>query len=439
MNKKNFISLAIGLLSFTCLGQSFDSSKLDNYFDALDGNNKLMGSVAVLQENKIIYSKSIGFSDIERKSKADENSKYRIGSISKTFTAVLALKAIEEGKIEMNQTIDKYFSNIENADNITISHLLYHRSGIHNFTNNKDYLSWNTKAKTEKEMIDIIAKGGSDFKPGSRAKYSNSNYVLLTYILEKSFQDSYSFLLEKYITQPAGLKNTYFGAKISPDNNECKSYRFNENWQLQTETDTSIPLGAGGIVSTPSDLIQFSNALFSGRLIESESLEQMKKIKENFGIGLVQVPFYDKKGFGHTGGIDGFSSVFYHFPDGNVSYALTSNGSNISTNDVSIAVLSAVYGKSYTIPEFKAFNVKPEDLDKYIGIYSSSQIPLKITVSKDKNTLIAQASGQPAFILEATNKDEFKYDLAGIVLEFSPTDNKMILKQGGGQFMFTKE
>lgn len=243
----------------------------------------------------------------------------------------------------------------------------------------------------------------------------------------------------EYIIEPIGLKNTYMGGKINPAENECKSYRYVGFWKTEPETDISIPLGAGGIVSTPSDLVKFSDALFKGKLLMPESLEIMKTIKGQYGIGLFQIPFYDKKGYGHTGGIDGFSSVFSHFSDGNISYALTSNGTNINNNDISIACLSAFYNKPYKIPEFSSFNISSEDIDKYLGIYSSEQIPLLITISKENKTLIAQATGQPSFPLETTAKDKFKFDLAGVVMEFNPTEKTMVLKQGGGQFRFTKK
>jgi CubicO group peptidase (beta-lactamase class C family) len=114
-----------------------------------------------------------------------------------------------------------------------------------------------------------------------------------------------------------------------------------EKWNAEAETDISIPIGAGGIVSTPTDLTKFSDALFGGKLLKTESLEIMKTIKDQYGIGLFQIPFFDKKGYGHTGGIDGFTSVFIHFSDENISYALISNGTNFNNNDISIAVLSA--------------------------------------------------------------------------------------------------
>jgi CubicO group peptidase (beta-lactamase class C family) len=439
MTRTFLTTLLIGALCQIGFAQNFEKTRLDNYFTALEANNKFMGSVAVSKNGAIIYSKSIGFSDIENNTKATENSKYRIGSISKTFTSVLILKAVEEKKLELNQTIDKYFPTIKNAEKITVKLLLSHRSGIHNFTDDADYLTWNTQPKTEKEMVEIIAKGGSDFQPDSKAEYSNSNFVLLTYMLEKAFAKSYSDLLQEYIVQPIGLTNTYVFEKINPSKNECKSYKFTGTWKLEPETDFTIPLGAGAIIATSTDLTKFADALFGGKLLKSESLEIMKTIKDGYGIGLFQIPFYDKAGYGHTGGIDGFSSVFFHFSDGNISYALTSNGTNFNNNDISIAVLSAVYDKPYEIPIFTTYNLTSEELDKYLGVYASAQIPLKITITKDRNTLIAQGTGQPSFPLEATEKDKFKASQAGAKFEFNPTERTMILFQGGGQIKFTKE
>ena len=439
MKRTVFTALIVGFLSQCSFAQDFDKVKLDNYFKALETNSKFMGSVAVSKNGEVIYAKSVGFSDVENNIKANENTKYRIGSISKTFTSVLVLKAVEENKLDLNQTIDNFFPTIKNAEKITIKHLLSHRSGIHNFTDDDDYLTWCTQAKTEQQMVEIITKAGIDFKPGSKAEYSNSNFVLLTYILEKTFKSTYAELLTKYITKPLGLTNTYLGTPINTKNNECNSYSFVEKWKRQPETDISVPLGAGGIVSTPIDLTIFSNALFGGTLLKEESLKLMKTIKDNYGIGLFKIPFYGNIAYGHTGGIDGFSSVFSHFSDGNISYAMTSNGTNYNSNNISITVLSAIFNKPYSIPEFKTYTVKSEDLDKYLGVYSSTQIPLKITVTKENNTLLAQATGQPSFPLEANDKDKFKFDQAGVVLEFNPVEKSMILEQGGDKFTFTKE
>ncbi|MFN2262540.1 MAG: serine hydrolase domain-containing protein [Psychroflexus sp.] len=439
--KKTILTLilliALGQINFA--QTNFDKAKLDNYFNLLEENNKFMGSVAVSKNGKIIYTKSIGYADLENKVKATEKTKYRIGSISKTFTAVLVLRAVEEEKLDLNQTLDQWFPKITNANKITLKQLLSHRSGIHNFTNDADYLTYNTQPKSEKEMLEIIANGGSDFEPDSKSEYSNSNFVLLTYILEKTYSKSYADLLQEVIAKPINLTNTYVPEKTNPKNNESKSYNFLGSWKLQPETDATIPLGAGSIISTPIDLTKFVDALFGGKLLTSESLEIMKTIKDGYGIGLFRLPFYNSTGYGHTGGIDGFRSIFSHYADENISYTLTSNGTNFNNNDITIAVLSAVYNKPYDIPEFTTLNLTAEELDKYLGVYASEQIALKITITKDGNTLIAQGTGQPAFTLEATAKDKFKLDQVGAKFKFNPNEDTMVLFQGGGQIKFTKE
>jgi len=381
----------------------------------------------------------MGHADIESQLKADPGTKYRIGSISKTFTAVLALKAVEAKVLDLDQKLGEFFPRVPNADKISIRQLLSHRSGIHNFTDDPVYLSYNTQPKNREEMVSIIVAGGSDFEPDAKMAYSNSNYVLLSFILEKVFDKPFARILEDEITTPLGLGNTYMGGTIDPGNKESRSYRFLTHWTLEPETDLSIPLGAGGVVSTPTDLVKFSDALFGGKLLGEESLGEMKTLRDNFGLGLFHIPFYDKAGYGHTGGIDGFTSVFSHFDDGAVSYALLSNGTNFNNNDISIAVLSAVYDKPYEVPSLGDFQVDPELLQRYVGTYATDQIPMTLTISTENGILIAQGSDQPSFALEAVERNRFKYDPAGVVIEFYPEENTLMLKQFGTEFLFKKD
>jgi CubicO group peptidase (beta-lactamase class C family) len=439
MKRTLILSLAVSLISIAGFSQDIDKAKLDAYFDALSSNNRFMGSVAIAQGDKLIYSKSVGFANVGQSVKASENSKYRIGSVTKTFTAVLALKAVEENKLSLSQTIDKWFPTIGNADKITIEHMLYHRSGLHNHVDEFVNSNRHTQPITETEMIEVIIKGGSDFEPDAKMAYSNPNYILLTYILEKIYEKPFSRILEEKITNPLGLKNTYLGEKINTQKGECNSYTFLNNWELAPELDISQALGAGAMTSTPADLVRFIHALFSGKLISENSLTKMKTIKDHFGMGIIQMPFDNKTGFGHTGGIDGFRSVYGYFPTGEISFAYTSNGMNFNGNDISIALLSAAYNRPFEIPEFTTYELTAEDLDKYLGVYSSKQLPLKMTITKVDNRLFGQGTGQPSFPLEAVGKDKFEFKQAGVVLEFNPTDKTMILRQGGGVFNFERE
>ena len=438
--KKASCIIIINILLFQLgFAQSIDTNKLNTYFSLLEEKDKFMGSVALYSNGKIIYTNQLGFTNIQTKAKPNVNTKYRIGSITKTFTATLVFKAIEANKISLDQSIKKFFPKIENAKKITIGHLLSHRSGIHNFTNDKAYFDYNTQKKSQKEMLEIIASSPNDFQPNSTAQYSNSNYLLLSYILEKVYNKTYSEILKEMIVNPIKLMNTYVGEKIDINNNECYSYTRLSEWEKQSETDLSIPLGAGAIVSAPSDLLFFANALFNNELIAKESVEKMKLMNENYGMGLFEIPFNENISYGHTGGIDGFSSVFGYFSDENIGFAILSNGHNYDNNKIAILLLNELFGVDYEVPTFEEYVLKAEDLDKYLGSYSSPSVPMKITITKKGNTLNAQATGQAAFSLEATEKDIFKFDVAGVVLKFTPSKKEMILEQGGGSFTFKKE
>ena len=439
MKSRSYFFTLFVLFSVTSFAQEQKFLALDSLFQILDENNRFMGSLSISENGKIAYSKTIGKADLASGKSSDNLTKYRIGSISKMFTACLIFQAIEENKLSLKQNINRFFPKITGAKEISIGNLLNHRSGIHNYTNDTSYFNYYTTLKSQKEMLEIIQASGSDFKPNSKAEYSNSNYILLSFILEKIYKKSYEELLDIKIIQPQGLKNTYFGKKLELAKNECASYRFSGKWELENETHSSVSLGAGGIVSTTEDLLFFITKLFEGKIINTASLEQMMKLEDGFGMGIFSVPFYDKKGFGHTGGIDGFSSFLYTFPEEKISIALTSNGSRFNNNDVAIAALSDCFDKSFSLPSFYAVALTSADLDKYLGSYANPEIPIKISITKDYLSLIAQATGQPSFTLELIGKDSFEFSPASVEIQFIPDKNLLILKQGGGEFTFTRE
>jgi D-alanyl-D-alanine carboxypeptidase len=439
MNKL-LIACLLTLLAKTGFTQTLNTKRLDSLFQILDQKEKFMGSISISKEGNQLYSKAIGYASKETSQSLNTGTRYRIGSISKVFTATMVLMAVEENKITLNQTLDLYFPEIENAKKITIEHLLSHRSGIHNFTNDPAYLQYNTQYKSKGDMVKIIAEAKSDFEPDSKASYSNSNYVLLSYILEKIYNKKYAEILEKQLIKPLKLKNTYFGSKTDLAKNESYSYQVKNNtWAIETETDMSIPMGAGAIVSTPTDLTTFISQLFSGKLISLKSLDLMKTMKQKFGLGLFEYPYFDKINYGHDGAIDAFQSVVIYNPVEKLSIAICSNGTKYSINNILLLALSSYFGKPMEIPTFEEIKISQEVLQRYAGQYSSKQIPLKISITISGNTLFAQATGQSAFPLEGVSQTKFKFEQAGIVLEFSPDKKEMTLKQSGKEFLFSKE
>lgn len=440
MIKKITITLGVALaFNMGLYAQNIDTTKLNDYFKTLEENNKLMGTAAVSKDGVIIYEKVCGYADISSKKKNTAETKYRIGSVSKTFTAVLVLKAAELKKLNIDDKISSYFPNLKNADKITISDLLYHRSGIHSFTDEIEYLSYYTSKKTRTEMLDIINKYPADFEAGTGAAYSNSNYVLLSYIVEDAFKTDYATALNTYVVKPLQLKNTYLGGKINIENAEAYSYDYEGKWVKSAETDISIPMGAGGIVSTPHDLIRFIEGLFNGKIISKSSLDNMIITKDDYGMGIFSFPFNSEIGYGHDGSIDGYRSMVSYYPASKIATAVIANGSNMNLEEVNTTLLKAANNILFEIPNFNKRTVTSSDLDIYLGTYASEQIPLKITISKKENILYAQATGQLAFPMDALEDDRFSFETAGIVIQFNTKNHSFTLNQGGGKFLFVKE
>jgi D-alanyl-D-alanine carboxypeptidase len=431
-------ALLIGLSFGMGFSQDFNKPKLDSLMDILAEKNNAMGSLTISRKGVVIYSRAIGYSYISGTEKlpATDQTKYRIGSISKMFTATLIFQLIEEGKLSLTTTIDKFFPQLPNADKITISNLLNHRSGLHNFTDSPEYSTWMTLPKTKNDMLAIIAKGGADFQPNEKFSYSNSNYVILGHVIEKVSKQSYSKYLNDRIISKIGLLNTYVGTKTDIKKNESFSYRLSDSWEQAPETDMSIPGAAGAMVSTPADLTKFIESLFSLKLVSGSSLEQMKTMTDGYGMGMFQFPFYTKLAYGHNGGIDGFASTLEYFPEDSLALAYCTNGQVYPMNNILVGVLSIYYNKPYSIP---TFSLKTEDLDKYLGVYSTTQIPVKIAITKIGATLFAQVADQSSFPLDPTEADKFKYDPAGISVEFNPDKNELTIKEGEKIFLFTRE
>lgn len=439
MKITSFLSICLLSAATAFYAQNIDTKNLDLYFETLANNQKFMGSVAISKDNKLVYKKAVGFKNMESKTVANVDTQYKIGSISKTFTAVLIFKAIEQKKLTLDAKLSSYFPTIKNAEKITIKNLLNHTSGIYSITNEEDYLSWNTRKLSEKEMVAKISSFESEFEPNAKNDYSNSNYILLSYILEKVYQKNYGEILENQITKPLQLKETYFGENLKMKSQVAQSYSFDKSWKLETDTDFSVPMGAGGIVSTPNDLVQFINALTSGKIITKESFAEMITFSNRYGLGIFEIPFENHKGVGHDGAIDGFKSMVTAFPENKISYAIISNGSNYNMGLVSETILNSIFNNKIEIPEFKTITFTDEELNRFVGTYSGESLPLKITISKDGLQLSAQATGQSAFPLEAQEKNVFVFDKAGIKLTFDAEKQSMILHQGGREFELKKE
>lgn len=438
--KLKLIPIVALLFTLSASAQQINTADLDRLFDSLAVHNQSMASVLLTHKGQKVYERAIGYAVIDsaRSIKATPDTRYRIGSITKTFTATMIMQLVEEKKLALDTHLDKYFPTIPNAGQITIEMMLRHRSGIHNFTDDDAYWKAQTEPRTRAEMLAVFSKNKADFAPDAEAKYSNTGYILLGYMIEDITKKSYEKNLQERILSRIVLKNTRFGGKIDPAKGDAYSYSSGKRWEKHVESDLSQPAGAGAIVSTPGDVTTFMSALFNGKLVSQKSLNEMTKIVDIFGMGLAPTPFYQRKGFGHTGGIDGFHSVAIYFPGDSLAAAVFSNGVDYPLNDILIAMLSTYYKVPITIPDFKAMQLDPKELERYVGEYASKQIPIKMTISQSNNKLYGKPSGQPAFILTPVKKDVFKFDAAGLTMEFRPDVREVTITQAGQDYLFTK-
>ena len=439
--KKLTVLMSLLLVGLIVGAQSFDKQKIDSLMNRIEKFDKCMGSISIFQNGKEIYQRALGYADVENNIKADGNTKYRVGSVSKVFTATIILKLIEEGKLTLDTKLDKFYPEIPNAGEITVEHLLRHRSGLFNFTNAKEYLEYMDKPQNHAFMINQFIKNGTEFKPGEKMQYSNTNYILLSYIIEKIEKKDYAEVLKDKILIPCKLKNTNYGGKINSRKNEALSYiKVTSGWSLEKETDMSIPSGAGGIVSTPTDLNQFLYCLFTGKIISELSLDKMEDMVDGYGLGLTKIPFYERYSYGHGGAIDAFRSSIGYFPEENLAVSGIKNGGNYSLNNILVGVLSILFEREYQFPEFTpAVELSREELEQYPGTYSASSLPIKLTIFLKENQLYGQGTGQPSFPLEAFEKNKFRFETAGLEIEFLPSENKLNLKQGGSTFELKRE
>jgi D-alanyl-D-alanine carboxypeptidase len=419
-------------------GQSLNTVKLDSLINTLSKNNLALGSLAICKNGSVLYQRAFGHRIIEddKRLPADVFTKYRIGSITKLFTAVLVFQMIEHGKLQLSTTLDKFFPGLPRARQITIRELLYHRSGLHDYTVETGFETWKNKPQTHEEMLKIIVDKGIDFEPNEKASYCNSNYLILGYIVEMISGRNYRQLIEQNIISKLGLLNTYYGESTGIDN-ESISYRYSVGkWEKETETDMSIHGGAGSIVSTPTDLAIFIDALFSEKLLGQKSIVSMKTLVDGYGMGIFPFPFQEKTGFGHGGRMDGFASALQYFPDDKVAVAYCSNGLMFPKDDILNGILSICFDKAYSIPQFESTKIVSGDLNQYLGTYVSATLPIKVTCSESNGSLIVETKGQP-FPAQRIGKDTFMNVQYGFLFEFKP--GTLILKEGDQVYSLIKQ
>ena len=435
---KKQLSILFLFLSLTTFAQEASLARIDSLLSYLNEHDKFMGSVCIMQGDEVVFKQAYGYSEAIKGIRANAGTKYKIGSVTKTFTATMIMQLIEEKKILLTTKLSRFFPKIENADKITIEHLLYQRTGI------KDYYSADTtladvlgKPNMRALIMKKIENYASTFEPDSKHELSHSNYFILGEIIEKVTKKTYAENLKNRITGKLYLKNTYYTSeKADITKRESYSYTFNgEYWDKIDERSNDVFFSSGGIISTPEDLTKFIRELFKGTLVSPASVEIMKTLKDTYGMALIRFPFGERKFFGHNGKIEGFEAIMGYYKQDDMTISLISNGVNFSQNDIMLGILSIYYKSPFRFPVFETLN--PEKIKDYVGNYVSKDIALKVAIFEKNGALFAQATGQPEFPLTYASEDLFYFQAGGIEIDF--TKESFVLKQGRNKFNFTKE
>ena len=435
-----FTLLILIVLTSACTKSSINKKQLDAFMAHIESHDMGFGSLSIFKDGNEVYTYQIGFADLENNKKNDKNTRFRIGSISKTFTAVVIMQMVEEEKLTLETTLNNFFPLIKNSEKITIRQMLQHESGIFSFTSTPDWVEWSLEPISKDELLEMIIGFEPVFEPGERFEYSNTPYMLLAFIAELIDFEDFDTILENRIIKRGNLTNTQPSGALSSHENIAQAYVKAADWIKSPETHDSGLIGTGGIISTPYDLNKFFHGIFYGVYVSDLSLLEMVPDEKPYGLGLMEIPFYEKYSYGHAGSLFGFQATSTYFPIEQVVFTYLSNGVSMIPNDINIGVLSILFGLDYNFPDFSAgFSVPVETLKQYEGVYESPDLPITITIFVDNDQLFGQAEGQSPFPLTAIDQETFTFDTAHIRIVFDVMINQMSFKQGTFETVFNRQ
>jgi CubicO group peptidase (beta-lactamase class C family) len=343
------------------------TDKLDKLISVYAEYGKFNGSVLVAEKGKVIYKKGVGLADMEWNVPNQPDTKHRLGSITKQFTAMAVMQLVEKGKLKLDVPISAWLPDYpkKSADVITIHHLLTHSSGIPNFTSFQTYLkNIRPNAYSPMQLVNLFADSTLQFKPGERHAYSNSGYVLLGYIIEKVTGKSYEQVLQENIFTPLKMNNTGYDRNRTLLKKRASGYEKNGRLYVNANfIDMSVPYAAGALYSTVEDLYLWDQALYGNQLLRKENIELLfaKHIPSggsyhySYGWGIGAIPLGNTteriETVGHGGGIDGFNTQLTRIPSDKSFIVLLNNTGGAPLGEMVNAIAAILYDKSYDLPK----------------------------------------------------------------------------------------
>lgn len=412
--------------------------RMEQVIQSFVEKKQFMGAVLVARGSDVLLDKGYGFADVEWKVPDSPKAKFRLGSITKQFTAASIMLLQERGKLKVTDLVKKYLPDAPAAwDKITIFNLLTHTSGIPNFTGFPDYRSIEPFPITPEKLVAQFRDKPLDFQPGEKFSYSNSGYVLLGYLIEKISGESYAKFVDDNIFKPLGMKDSGYDSNSAIIPDRAQGYTGGTDGPANAGyINMTVPFSAGGLYSTTGDLLRWEQGLFAGKLLSPESLKQMTTpFKDNYAFGLMVRTANGHRVIDHGGGIEGFNTMLAYYPDDKLTVAVLANLNGGAPQEIAQYLGTLALGGEVELPsERKAVQIDPQIFDRYVGDYALSP-KFVLKVSREGDRFITQATGQGQVEIYPENDHEFFAKVVNAQITFVTDKNgkatALILHQGG--------
>ena len=449
MNRKLFLAILLSVIVFGfegCRAQGTNSNAVETRLSEVAGSytkdSAFMGTVLVVEGDKILLNKGYGSASLEWQIPNTPDTKFRLGSLTKQFTATLILLLQQDGKLNIADPVSKYLADTPKTwEKITLADLLGHTSGIPNFTSIKEFGTWSASPHTSEEEIAFFRDKPLDFEPGSKFDYSNSNYEVLGAVIEKVSGKKYSEMLSERIFSPLGMKDTGLDNDQLVLPKRAQGYLPGKDGPVVARSESmSVPWAAGAMYSTTGDLLTWEHGLFGGKVLSESSLKLMTTGgKGDYGLGVGVKKVDGLQVVEHGGGIEGFNTHLTYIPEKKIAVVVLSNVNGAAPDTMSAQLLDVVLGKQVTLAsERKAVPIAKDELVKFVGVYELAPT-FSVTFAVKDEELTGQGTGQPPFSLMYVGvKDghpRFFLPQVGAEIEFVPDASgvftTIISHQGG--------
>ena len=431
------LAIAPGLGATPAVAQA-PVSRMDQVVQSFVDAKQFMGSVLVAQGDKILLNKGYGFANLEWSIPDSPSTKFRLGSITKQFTAASILLLEERGKLKTDDPVKQYLPDAPAAwDKITIFNLLTHTSGIPSFTSFPDYRSTEAMPTTSEQLVARFRDKPLNFQPGESWEYSNSGYALLGYLIEKISGESYKDFVRENLFTPLGMKNSGYDLNAPIIERRAAGYAPGPEGPVNAGyIDMSIPFSAGALYSTTGDLLRWEQGLFGGKVLSPASLKKMTTPFKNdyaFGLGVRVVDGHTL--IEHGGGIEGFNTQLSYYPDDKLTVIVLANLNGGAPSDIAAKLASVAHGEKVVLTsERKEINVAKDILMRYVGTYAITPT-IKNVITLEDGHLMTQLTNQPKFPLFAESETTFFLKVVDAQVEFSKDDKGaftiLTIHQGG--------